>query len=239
MLRYLGSVLSVCLFSSLALAHDPFILDARRAVPGSIRLEVVELSSMPKRYRLRASGVPRGIVFGVFTKDFAHSFHEAAPGFQLDESGNLVSNQTIGGDRAQRLDEMVFEPGPYPRGAAWEIALVSADRNLRAFAKVIPHPIRAQNGPCAVSLELVSQRGDAFIVSGSGFAPGEDVDTESRYSGRVIPKQHRISADGLLLPETLSLGGKGSDRRASFAVTARSCKVVIDYDWAEPALVRR
>ncbi|MGH7770355.1 MAG: hypothetical protein ACREQP_23120 [Candidatus Binatia bacterium] len=134
---------------------------------------------------------------------------------------------------------MVFETGPYPRGAAWEIALVSADRALRAFAKVIPYPISAQNGSCAVGLELVSHLGDRFVASGAGFAPGEDVSTESRYSGRVIEKQRRISPEGLLLPGTLSHGAKGSERRASFSVRARSCNVVVSYEWGEPALVRR
>lgn len=239
MFRCVGLVVLLSVFSSPASAHDPFILDARRAVPGSIRLDLVELSTTPamsKRYKLQASGVPRGVIFGVFTKDFAHSFHEAASSFQVDESGNLVS----GGDHGrQRLDDMVFEPGPYPRGAAWEIALVSADRALRAFAKVIPHPISAQNGSCAVGLELVSHRGDRFVASGAGFAPDEDVSTESRYSGRVIQKQRRISPEGLLLPETLSHGAKGSERRASFSVRSRSCNVVVDYDWGEPALIRR
>jgi hypothetical protein len=239
MLRCLGCVLLLSIFSSPAFAHDPFILDARRAVPESIRLDLVELSTTPgmsKRYRLQASGAPRGIVFGVFTKDFAHSFHEAAAGFQADESGNLFSG---GGHGRQRLDDMVFETGPYPRGAAWEIALVSADRALRAFAKVIPYPISAHNGSCVVGVELVSHRGDRFVATGAGFAPGEDVSTESRYSGRVIQKQRRISPEGILLPETLSHGAKSSERRASFAVRARSCNVVVSYEWGEPALFRR
>lgn len=239
-LRWIGVLLFV--FSSPAFAHDPFILDARRAVPDSIRLDLAELSTTPamsKRYRLQVSGVPRGVTFGVFTKDFAHSFHEVASGFQADESGNLASSETGGDHGKKRLDDMVFEPGPYPRGAAWEIALVSADRALRAFAKVIPYPISAHNGPCVVLLELVSQRGDRFVASGVGFAPGEDVSTESRYSGRVIQKQRRISPEGLLLPEALSHGAKGSERRASFAVRARSCAVGVDYEWGEPALIRR
>src|SRR5713101_2077678 len=129
------------LYAAVAFAHDPFKLDARRAAPGGIQLALIELprSTVPAtlRYRLQAVGVPRGIIFDVFAKDFAHSFHEVASGLQMDESGNLVSSEPNGGGRPQRLDEMVLEPGLHPRGAAWEVALVSADRAFRAFAKVI------------------------------------------------------------------------------------------------------
>jgi hypothetical protein len=68
---------------------------------------------------------------------------------------------------------------------------VSADRTVRAFAQVIPYPITARAGPCTIALELVSHRGERFVVSGAGFTPGDDVITESRYAGRVMQKQLR------------------------------------------------
>ena len=191
------SALFLLLCASVASAHDPFVLDARRAAPGGIQLALIELpratASAPIQYRLQAVGMPQGVIFGVFTKDFAHSFHEVAAGFQVDESGNMVSSESNGTGQPRRLDEIVLEPGPYPLGAAWEVALVSSDRAFRAFAKVIPHPITARDGPCTISLELISYRGDRFLVSGAGFAPGDDIITESRYAGRVIQKRQQIS----------------------------------------------
>jgi hypothetical protein len=133
---------------------------------------------------------------------------------------------------------MVLEPGPYPRGAVWEVALVSADRALRAFAKVIPHPIAARDGPCTVSIELISHRGDRFMASGAGFAPGEEVLTESRYAGRVMQKRQHISSEGRLPPEVVSHGASNADRSARYAVTGHSCAVAVEYEWGEPALSR-
>src|SRR5258705_409829 len=101
----------------------------------------------------------------------------------------------------RRLDDMTFGPGPYPLGAAWEAALVSSDRAVRIFAKTVPYPITAADGPCKVSLELSSHVGDRFVASGKGFPPGEDVLTQLRYSGRLIQKQNRISPAGLLWPD--------------------------------------
>jgi len=239
MLRRIGFALLFFLCSTPASAHDAFILDARRATQGP-RLELIELPAMGaaggKRYRLHVEpGLPRGVVFGVFTKPFDHGFHEAGPGFQLDESGELVSGEA---GSKRRLDDMTFGPGPYPRGAAWEAALVSSDRAVRIFAKTVPYPITAADGPCKVSLELSSHVGDRFVASGKGFPPGEDVLTQLRYSGRLIQKQNRISPAGLLSPDPISHRAIGADRGATYTVKARSCEVSVEYDWGEPALIR-
>jgi hypothetical protein len=193
--------------------------------------------SAGKKYRLHVEhGLPRGVVFGVFTRPFDHAFHEAESGFQLEESGDLVS--TNPGSK-RRLDDMTFGPGPYPLGAAWEVALVSSDRAVRIFAKTIPYPITAGEGVCKVSLELLSDLGDRFVASGKGFSPGEDVLTQLRYSGRLIQKQSRVSPEGLLAPDFISHRAVGADRGARYTVKARSCEVSVEYDWGEPALIRR
>lgn len=229
-----------CLSS--AQAHDPFLLDARRATAGP-RLELIELppaaGAVGKRYRVSVEpGLAKGIVYGVFTKPYDHGFHEVEPGFQQDENGNLVSQGTSDA-RPRRLDEMTFGPGAYPRGAAWELALVAADKSVRLFTKAIPHPIVASNGTCTVSLELVSHLGDRFSASGTGFPPGDEVTTEIQYSGRVIKKQRRVSSDGRLPPELISHRDLGADRGARYTVRSPSCEVSIDYDWGEPALRRQ
>jgi hypothetical protein len=240
MLRRIGPALLLLLCSSPAFAHDAFLLDARRATPGPL-LELIELPAMGvtagKRYRLQVEpGLPRGVVFGVFTKPFDHGFHEARTGFRLDESGALVSGE---GASKGRLDDMNFGPGPYPRGAAWEAALVSADRAVRIFARTVPYPITAEDGACKISLELSSHLGDRFVASGRGFPPSEDVLTQLRYSGRLIQKQSRTSPEGLLAPDLISHRAIGADRSARYAVKARTCEVSVEYSWGEPALIRR
>ena len=239
----IGLALIFVLCASVAVAHDEFVLDARRATPGP-RLELIELAptTIPaaRRYQLQVQvGLPRNVIFRVLTKDFSHGFHTVASGFQLDEFGELVSIEAGKAGRALRLDELVLEPGPYARGAAWEAALVSADRTVRLFAKTIPYPITARDGSCAVSLELVSQRGDRFIVTVNGFEPGEEVTTESRYAGRVNQKWRQISSDGLLLPDNISHAARGADHSARYTVKSPSCDLAVDYEWGEAALIRR
>jgi len=239
-LRPAGIAASLLLGVPPAFAHDPFILDARRATQGP-RLELVEAPDAGerggKRYRVRvAPGLPKGVVFTVFTKPFDHAFHEVETGFQIDESGRLASGES--GAR-RRLDEMTFGPGPYPPGAVWELALVSADRSIRIFARAVPYPITASGGGCRLSLELASHLGDRFIASGSGFPPGETVATEQRYSGRSIARRNRVSPEGLLTPELLTHRDLGADRGGRYTAKSSACEVSLEYDWGEPALTRR
>src|SRR5437867_3106433 len=206
-------------------AHDPIRFDTRRATPGA-SIELIEVApatgEAPVKYRLRVSGLPPGQVYGVWTNEFGHGFHEQASGFRLDESGTLVSSELDVAGRPRRLDQMTFEPGPLPRGAGWQVAIVSSDRRVTAFAKAIPRPIAATHGPCTVSLELASRRGDRFIASGSGFMPGEDVTSELTYAGRTGRKTHRVSPEGRFLSDFIVHGGRGGDQRAPYSVACRA-----------------
>ena len=226
-----------------ALAHERIIFHARHATPG-LRLEMQWLAptaSAPEaRYRLQAFGFPRGLKLLLWAKEFDHSIHQLSPAvFEVDKSGHVFAGH-MGRDRQpRRLDQMSFGPGTYPRGALWEVALISVDRKLQAFAKAIPQPISARDGACEIALQLVSHRGDKFVASGSGFVPGDNLITESRYAGRVIEKRLRISAEGLLLPQVLLHGAVGSDHGASYSVKGRSCAIAVEYSWGGSALSRR
>lgn len=219
--------------------HGSGVIEPRRATPG-IRLELVELpasaSAGETKYRLHAEGVPRGVTFGVWTKDFGQPFTQVFSGFRMDEAGGLVSVNDFG--KPRRLEDIAFDPGPYPKGAVWMVALASDDHTLSAFAKIIPHPIAVRDGACAVSLELISLHGNRFVASGEGFVPGEDVDIELRSSGRVTQKKQRISAEGLLPLDVVSHGAISTDFSARYLVKALSCGPVVEYEWGEAALVR-
>ena len=226
-----------------AAAHEAVVLDDRRPSPG-LRLELIELasganpSSAVPAYRLQASGLPRGVVFDVWARDFGHGFHEIASGFRVDEFGVALSIDRDGSGHPRRLDEIALEPGPYPRGAVWEVAIASEDRALTAFATVIPRPLTARDGPCTVSLQLAARRGDRFLALGAGFGQGEMVTAELWSAGRVIRKQQRASAEGRLPPDVLSEAASGSDRSARYTVMGSFCTVTIEYEWREPVIGR-
>lgn len=232
----------LCYHTPWALAHTPILLDARHASPGLRielrRLEQSDNSTKPK-YQIRAFGFPKGVKLLLWAKEFDHSLHQLASVFQVDNSGNVLEANPRVAKRSRKLEEMIFEPGPYPYGATWELALVSVDRKLQAFASAIPYPILSRDEPCEVALQLVSHRGEKFLASGSGFTPKDEVLTELRYAGYVMAKRVKTSADGSLPAHVLLHGSPGSDRNARYIVKGRSCEVVVKYKWGEPALVRR
>jgi hypothetical protein len=230
--------------TSLVFAHEAVPFDTRRATPG-LEIELNEIPSTASaasptvRYRVRASGLPRDLVFGIWARDFGHGFHEVATGLRMVESGGLVSGGPDAPGRPEGRDELIIEPGPYPYGAVWEVALASADLTLTAFTKVIPYPLRGQDGLCTVSLELASRRGERFVASGSGFVPGETIVTDLRYAGQTVQKTFRASPGGSLPTNVISHGGSSNDSRARYTAKGRSCEVTVDYEWGEPALSRR
>ncbi len=232
------AAVAVLLSVSPALAgHGAEDLNAAQATPG-VHLELKAVAGAgPVQYRLSATGVPHDVTFDVWAKDFRQQFREIAFGFRLDGSGAMVSSP-FERDGPKRLDEMTVSPGPYPQGAAWEVALVSIDRKVKAFARVIPRPIVARDGPCTVFLELASARGERFVATGTGFVAGDDVAIESAFSGQVSRRRSRISPDGLLQPDDIALAPIGSDRHARYSVKGRSCEVTLEYDWGAPALQR-
>jgi hypothetical protein len=241
-LRRFAFCISFLLTASIASAHEPKLLDARRATPG-LRLEMRALSDSmtapDAKYHLQAYGFPIGVKLLVWAKEFDHRVYQLASLFQIDKSGNIVESKSSTGVRPRKLDEMTFGPGSYPRGALWEVALVSVDRKLQAYAKVTPYPISARDGTCEIALQLVSHRGEKFLTTGSGFVPNEDVIAESQYAGRLVEKYIRILPAGVLPPHVVLHSATVPDRQARYSVKGRFCVTAVDYVWGELATSRR
>lgn len=241
-IRRVWPVCLVLLAASTTAAHEDHRMDPHHPTPG-LRLEMRELPrtspSASVTYRLHAVGFPRGVSLNVWAQDFGHDFRLAASKVEVDDSGKLVSSNHVGSGLGHQATQIVFGPGPYPRGAAWRVALVSQDYALKAFAAAIPYPITGRDGPCTVSLEVVSYGGDHFVATGTGFAPGDEVVTEARYSGRTIQKRQRISSGGLLPLSVISHQAIGTDRSARYLAKGRLCEVAVEYTWGEAALLRR
>jgi hypothetical protein len=233
------AALLLALSSSVGARHSFTSLNPRKASPG-IRIQLVELppavSGGTVRYSLRTDGFPPGVTVGVWTKDFGRYFEELIHPVAFDPNGVPIAVGSSGGQREGKPIEL--DPGPYPRGAAWGVALASDDHQISAFARVIPRPIEARDGPCTLSLELISLHGNRFVASGTGFSPGESARIELTSSGRTAYRVLRVSPDGSLPLDVVSHGEVSADLTARYAVTALKCKPVVEYQWGEAALKR-
>jgi hypothetical protein len=232
------AVLLLACCSAVEARHSFSALSPRNASPG-IGFELVRLpaaASGPVRYSLRTSGFPSGLAIGVWTRYFGQDFEQRIPSVGFDAAGVPVALDSSDGRRKGQPIEI--DPGPYPKGAAWTVALASDDHQVSAFARVIPWPIESRDGTCTVSLELISLHGNRFLASGSGFVPGENARVESTSLGKTTYRVLVVSADGTLPPDVVTHGAISADLSARYAVKGAKCGPVVEYQYGDAALKR-
>jgi hypothetical protein len=71
----------------------------------------------------------------------------------------------------------------YLKGQPLEVALECG--GLQAYARDVPHPIRATSGARSLDVELIGEAGTAFRVMAGGFEPGEPVLFTSAYGDQA------------------------------------------------------
>ena len=117
----IGLAVLLILWSTVAGArHSSGILDPRRATPG-IEIELVpsvpDSNADQAKYRLRTRGLPRGVTFEIWTKDFGQQFVTVLSGFRLNEADDPVSTDDNG--RSRKLADVVLDPeGAYYEDSA-------------------------------------------------------------------------------------------------------------------------
>jgi hypothetical protein len=103
--------------------HSSTTLDPRRATPG-LSLELIEAARVRAgdsvKYRLRVKACLRARPSACGPRASAGDFNEVVP---------------------ELRDGIELDLGPYPRGAAWWVAIATADQKTTAFARVVPYPI--------------------------------------------------------------------------------------------------
>jgi hypothetical protein len=112
--------------------------------------------------------------------------------------------QQASGRSFKNLVEPLFlSADDYSKGQPFDVALVSTDETIKAYAKVIPFPIEAEEGRCRLWVELASPKADGFLIQGEGFEPDEEVTTTSRSNGEVLEGTHKVPPDGKLFAVVL------------------------------------
>ncbi len=131
-----------------------------------------------------------------------------------------------------------FTPGEWT-----EMALISADGAVKAFARATPFPIEGRDGQCHVWMEPIAREARALSLHGGGFTPREKLTAKSRSNGEVLPGEITVEEDGsfgrrgtldLLLPGVA--GKRGGN--ATYTVEGKSCKVVVNYHWGNKVKVQ-
>jgi len=158
---------------------------------------------------------------------------------RVDEAGELRMHFPKYPKPGGRLRDMSMRLGGFAKGEALQYALVSTDRKVKTFAKIIPFPLEDKQGSCQLWLELVATDGNTFVAQGDGFEPGEVVTTISRSNGEALRNKLTVTGEGSLPGVLLSPAAISRKHRASYTVTGRSCTVSVDYAWGPPAMKKQ
>ena len=130
------------------------------------------------------------------------------------------------------------------RGEVFDVGLISDDRSVRLFAKVIPFPLEAADGGCRIWLELGDDRGRQFSLFGEGFRPVEELKITTVTASGKAPLESRASSSssGTF---TAPLRYEGGNGEATVRASAASCAPEIKHAygsvtpvlWTETAAV--
>jgi hypothetical protein len=119
------------------------------------------------------------------------------------------------------------------KGEPIQFALISDDDQLRAFIEITPFPMEKTAGPCHLSAIETAPHYFGIFIRVTGFQPNEELNIEQRSENEGGQSKANADDRGMydagLFP---FVKGKKSGT-ARFVVTAKSCKIGIEFPWGE------
>jgi hypothetical protein len=124
----------------------------------------------------------------------------------------------------------------FAKGEARVIALMTEDKSIIAYGKVILYPIEAKHDNSRIWVELMASTGDLFAVYGDGFEANEELEVTSNSAGEVVKSKSKADGNGrftnVLLPAVV---GKQSGL-VTYTVVGKVGTLIVSFEWGPPAL---
>jgi tetratricopeptide (TPR) repeat protein len=173
-------------------------------------------------YALKAAGLPEGKSYSLTAK-WMNGTTRVINRLHIDGSGRVLTED---GTEADLTLGKMF-PGEFI-----EFTLAADDGTAKASVEIALFPIEAMgNGSCRLSVKPMSARGDAFLITGSGFKLDEDIKSVERVDGQTIDKRLKAKGDGSLKVVVFPGAAGRSGGTASLTASDTSCSVTIRYSW--------
>ncbi|MGC2422613.1 MAG: hypothetical protein WA405_13290 [Candidatus Acidiferrales bacterium] len=199
-------------------------------------------------YHLETAGFPEGKTYQLWVRQSGdQKVFPLVEGYSADPAGKLICASASPGTQEQTpasarmmhcvsLEIFRYIVDHHVKGEPVDLAFVSTDGSVRAFARAFPFPIQAQDGKCSLTIEILASDGGFFNVHGEGFAPGENLKILFTSGKQKKEGSQQTSPQGDfeagLLP---AVAGKKSGS-ATFAATGASCHPSVTFDWGKDAL---
>ena len=172
-------------------------------------------------YGIHAQGFKEGDKLFLWGKWLDDTYQRFAS--SVDQAG-LISYRIKGEDIPVR--DFMFSGMVAGEPIHW--ALVSEDGSTKAFTVVVPFPLESHGkGACVASARLESPSALVFLLSFTGFQPGEPVDVTSEFKSESKKVTQAASAQGTL--EMPVLFGQGDKGKAKVTASTKACEVSLSY----------
>lgn len=192
-------------------------------------------------YRMSASGFPQGKTYSLWFKRIGEESKRLVNKLYVDDSGVMIAQELRPGIDVPFLPAPLAEVLPltldhFQPGEPVSLSLVSEDKQIKGYGKAIPVPIEDRDGSCHLYLELITPDRMTYAAWGTGFAPNEELMTESLSNGELIRSKRSAESDGGFLQIVLPATKPKSQGSATFSVTGTSCSLLVKYDWGRSHL---
>ena len=117
------------------------------------------------------------------------------------------------------------------KGEPIQFALTSDDDRLRAFAQVIPFPLEVLSGPCHLAAIETGPYYYGMFIGLTGFQPNEDLAIEQQSGDEGGHTNAKANEQGGYNAALLPFVKGQRSGKARFYVTAKSCKIGIQFPW--------
>lgn len=216
--------------------------------PGA-RLELKEAGRKPGRhgtvitYHAEGSGFPTEKTYSLWMMQSGdHKTLRLLTGYQANAAGLLICpGQTQPGDPPQPhshcfpLERASIDVDNYHNGEPVNIAIISTDGAVRAYARAYPFPIQAQDGKCTLNVEIANSKFSSFIIRGVGFEPNENIKTSSSFGDSATPGTQQASPTGEFAVTVQANSSGQNSGSSTFTATGDSCHPIVTYELGKAA----
>lgn len=114
-----------------------------------------------------------------------------------------------------------------PKGLTYILGLATMDGETHAWTRFTANPIEERDGSCHVSAEMEKRLGETYLVSGSGFQPGEELKIRTEWEKENQESTEHARADGTWQGRVTLAEPKKESLKAKFTLSTQSCKLTV------------
>ena len=193
------------------------------------------------RYRLNAKGFPRDKQYSLWVERFVGGRPESQEAIkQLRVREDEVVTTHLG--RALefvfvRYREQATDPDVLtgvPEGRSLILTLVSNDRSVESWVKMVPFPIEAfgKEG-CRLAVESESADRSMVTIIGESFEPNEMVEVLAKSDGETIRFSEQAAGDGRFLIAMFPHVRGKQHGATDVTATSKKCTATIRFHWGD------